>query len=300
MTFGENLKKIRLNRHMTQQQMADDLYVSRSTLANWENNNRMPEVSEILRIASILEVPAGDLIPVDSYLSDIIDHQIEKNASEYRKKLFNEAEAEKKELEKSEKRNWEKAEKQKLYINSMKLLMIIFPVIRIMLHFLMTDRFYNAFSGAQWMAMNIVSILGAVLVTLFKEKERYIHAFLYPLYHGILLIPLLINIIGWVKHTGIDFALEAFSRFVMIPGFGLIMNAIFFLKGGKVPYYCAKAYYFYMIYFRIISCIDSMSIPGFRFNEHFLFGLLSDFTTFAISAYYIQASGIKYHSENSH
>ncbi len=62
LSFAETLKKLRTERGLTQQQLADLLYVDRSSIAHWENGRRIPDAVQITRIAKILDVDIGHLM----------------------------------------------------------------------------------------------------------------------------------------------------------------------------------------------------------------------------------------------
>ena len=54
--FGARLQALRAKKGLTQQQLAEAMFVSRSTLANWEAGNRLPDVSMLTRLAACLDV----------------------------------------------------------------------------------------------------------------------------------------------------------------------------------------------------------------------------------------------------
>lgn len=62
MALGENIKKLREANHMTQQQLADKLYVSRQTVCRWENETRCPDLVMAKKLALELDVSLDDLI----------------------------------------------------------------------------------------------------------------------------------------------------------------------------------------------------------------------------------------------
>ena len=55
-SFANRLKQLRTERNLSQQQMAELLYVDRSTVAKWENGNRMPDTILLSRIAECLNI----------------------------------------------------------------------------------------------------------------------------------------------------------------------------------------------------------------------------------------------------
>lgn len=59
--FGERLKQARESKGMTQQSLADKLFVTRQTISRWECGERYPDVETIKKISSILEVSADNL-----------------------------------------------------------------------------------------------------------------------------------------------------------------------------------------------------------------------------------------------
>ena len=44
MALGDNIKRMREEHSLTQQQLADKLYVSRQTVCRWENGSRCPDL----------------------------------------------------------------------------------------------------------------------------------------------------------------------------------------------------------------------------------------------------------------
>ena len=48
MKFGENLKKIRKNKKMSQEELAEKVNVSRQSVSKWETGESYPEMNNIL------------------------------------------------------------------------------------------------------------------------------------------------------------------------------------------------------------------------------------------------------------
>ncbi|MDO5346817.1 MAG: helix-turn-helix transcriptional regulator, partial [Lachnospiraceae bacterium] len=59
---GKNIKKLRIRKKMTQEEMAERLFVSRQTVSNYENHKSNPDVDMLVRIAEILETDVNTLI----------------------------------------------------------------------------------------------------------------------------------------------------------------------------------------------------------------------------------------------
>ena len=62
MLFAETLKKHRIERGLSQRELADLLSVTRSTVARWENGSRMPDAGTISRLSQHLEISVGTLL----------------------------------------------------------------------------------------------------------------------------------------------------------------------------------------------------------------------------------------------
>ena len=62
MALGDNIKRMREERHLTQQQLADKLYVSRQTVCRWENGSRCPDLIMAKRIAMEFGIRLDELI----------------------------------------------------------------------------------------------------------------------------------------------------------------------------------------------------------------------------------------------
>ena len=60
--FGKKVKKLREEKGMTQQTMADQLYVTRQAVSRWECGARFPDLLTAKKIAQILEVSVDELL----------------------------------------------------------------------------------------------------------------------------------------------------------------------------------------------------------------------------------------------
>ncbi|MCR5403393.1 MAG: helix-turn-helix domain-containing protein [Butyrivibrio sp.] len=74
-TFGEKLKNLRTEANLSQQQLADLMYVNRSSVANWESGRRVPDLVILSRLARILGVDASVLsnsADIDEFSPEVI------------------------------------------------------------------------------------------------------------------------------------------------------------------------------------------------------------------------------------
>ena len=60
--FAENLKRIRVAKGISQRELADQMYVTRSTVARWESGSRLPDAVMISRLAQCLDTNVNTLI----------------------------------------------------------------------------------------------------------------------------------------------------------------------------------------------------------------------------------------------
>lgn len=52
--IGKNIRDLRQQKHLTQEELAEQLFVTRQTVSNYENGRTRPDVDQILRLAEIL------------------------------------------------------------------------------------------------------------------------------------------------------------------------------------------------------------------------------------------------------
>ena len=79
MNLGECLQKARKQRGFSQQQLADELGVSRQTISKWELNETQPELSQARKLAEALHLSLDELTHYDPQLREI-EQVIEKTS----------------------------------------------------------------------------------------------------------------------------------------------------------------------------------------------------------------------------
>ena len=65
MTFGENLQFLRKRRGMTQEDLAEQMEVSRQSVSKWESNSAYPEMDAILRLCDLFSCDMDTLLRGD-------------------------------------------------------------------------------------------------------------------------------------------------------------------------------------------------------------------------------------------
>ena len=63
MQFGEAVRKKRESLGLTQQELAEKLFVSRQTVCRWENGSRCPDLIMAKKIALVLDISLDELVP---------------------------------------------------------------------------------------------------------------------------------------------------------------------------------------------------------------------------------------------
>ena len=64
-TLGENIRKMRSRRGLTQEQLAEALEVSPQAVSRWENDANWPDIALLPVIAAYFDVTVDELLGVD-------------------------------------------------------------------------------------------------------------------------------------------------------------------------------------------------------------------------------------------
>lgn len=67
--INENIKKVRTNKRLTQQEVADGLFVTRQCISRWEQGKTLPDIKSLEKLAKLLECSINDLLDDDSVKS---------------------------------------------------------------------------------------------------------------------------------------------------------------------------------------------------------------------------------------
>ena len=59
---GKNIRILRTKKGMTQDELAEKLFVSRQTVSNYENGKSNPDIDMLMKIAEVLDADANALI----------------------------------------------------------------------------------------------------------------------------------------------------------------------------------------------------------------------------------------------
>lgn len=61
MIFSERLKELRLEKDLSQKEVADLVHVNRVTYTNWERGKREPSFENLVKLADLLDVSLDSL-----------------------------------------------------------------------------------------------------------------------------------------------------------------------------------------------------------------------------------------------
>ena len=62
MEFKEKLKELRNNANLTQEELANQIFVSRTLVSKWESGDRYPSMANLTRLAILFQIPQEELI----------------------------------------------------------------------------------------------------------------------------------------------------------------------------------------------------------------------------------------------
>ena len=65
MELGKRIKKHRQDMQLSQEELADRVYVSRQTISNWENDKSYPDVNSLVLLSEVFQISLDKLIKGD-------------------------------------------------------------------------------------------------------------------------------------------------------------------------------------------------------------------------------------------
>ena len=86
MKFGDNLRKIRKSKKMSQEQLAEKVNVTRQSVSKWENGESYPEMNNILELCKIFNCKLNDLVHTDMTDISSLDEEIIMNVVKFNEK----------------------------------------------------------------------------------------------------------------------------------------------------------------------------------------------------------------------
>ncbi|MGN1343664.1 MAG: helix-turn-helix domain-containing protein [Traorella sp.] len=80
MELYKQIKKYRIESKLSQEELADRIYVTRQTISNWENNKNYPDIKSLVLLSEVFHVSLDQLVK-----GDIEKMKTEINAQEFEK-----------------------------------------------------------------------------------------------------------------------------------------------------------------------------------------------------------------------
>ncbi|WP_226580152.1 helix-turn-helix domain-containing protein [Halobacillus litoralis] len=77
MSVGGNIRKYREMKNFTKEELALKARMGINTLESYESNERTPELDTILKISTVLDIPASELMEFHEDDDSPIDHELE-------------------------------------------------------------------------------------------------------------------------------------------------------------------------------------------------------------------------------
>lgn len=85
MKFGENLRKLRKSKKLSQEKLAEKMQVSRQSVSKWETGDAYPEMNNILQLCKIFHCHINDLVNDSIIDIDSLDEEIKVNVVKFKK-----------------------------------------------------------------------------------------------------------------------------------------------------------------------------------------------------------------------
>lgn len=73
MEIGKKLKEARLEAKLTQEQVAERLFVSRQTISNWENEKSYPDVVSVVKLSDLYSISLDELLKGDAKMLEHLE-----------------------------------------------------------------------------------------------------------------------------------------------------------------------------------------------------------------------------------
>ena len=87
MEFNEKLQELRKNKGLTQEELAEALYVSRTAISKWESGRGYPSIDSLKEIAKYFSVTTDELLSSDEVLS-IAEEDNKQKETHFRSLVF--------------------------------------------------------------------------------------------------------------------------------------------------------------------------------------------------------------------
>ena len=83
MELGTQIRKYRNERTLSQEALAEKVYVSRQTVSIWENGKSYPDVNSLVLLSEVFEISLDQLIKVEEKAERNEERPVEQTARKY-------------------------------------------------------------------------------------------------------------------------------------------------------------------------------------------------------------------------
>lgn len=76
MRIADKIKDARIQKGYTQEQVAENLLVSRQTISNWENGKSLPDIISIIKMSELYELSLDEMMKGDKALLKKVERDV--------------------------------------------------------------------------------------------------------------------------------------------------------------------------------------------------------------------------------
>ena len=76
MRVADKIKNARIQKGYTQEQVAENLLVSRQTISNWENGKSLPDIISIIKMSELYELSLDEIMKGDKALLKKVERDV--------------------------------------------------------------------------------------------------------------------------------------------------------------------------------------------------------------------------------
>ena len=86
MELGKQIRKYRKEQSLSQDELAEKVYVSRQTISNWENDKSYPDVNSLILLSEVFHTSIDNLIKGDvEVMKEQVKNEDRKEFEKYKK-----------------------------------------------------------------------------------------------------------------------------------------------------------------------------------------------------------------------
>lgn len=76
MRIADKIKNARIQKGYTQEQVAEELLVTRQTISNWENGKSLPDIISIIKMSELYEISLDEMMKGDKALLKKVERDV--------------------------------------------------------------------------------------------------------------------------------------------------------------------------------------------------------------------------------